>query len=86
MLSHVACVEIKVARNLYCRTQCAFLLNLLVFIRGFKCVYIYMYLISCYDVKDAHCSILSKNLHLHKMHYIGGSGIDRKRQRKRLPP
>ena len=50
------------------------------------CKYIYLYLISCYDVKDAHCSILSKNLHLHKMHDISGSGIDRKRQRKQLPP
>ena len=40
MLSRVARVEIKVAENLYCRTQCAFLFNLLVFFRASKCIYL----------------------------------------------
>ena len=39
-----------------------------------------MYVLSCYDVKDVHCSIFSKNFHLHKMHYISGSGVDRRGQ------
>ena len=37
-----------------------------------------MYILSCYDVKDVHCSIFSKNFHLHKMYYISGSGVDRR--------
>ena len=37
-----------------------------------------MNILSCYDVKDVHCSIFSKNFHLHKMYYISGSGVDRK--------
>ena len=34
-------------------------------------VYIFMYIVSCYDVKDVHYSF-SKNIHLQKMHYISG--------------
>ena len=37
-----------------------------------------MYILSCYDVKDVHCSIFSKNFHLHKMYYIRGIGVDRR--------
>ena len=34
-------------------------------------MYIFMYIVSCYDVKDVHYSF-SKDIHLHKMHYING--------------
>ena len=34
-------------------------------------MYIFMYIVSCYDVKDVHYSF-SKNIHLHKMNYISG--------------
>ena len=34
-------------------------------------MYIFMYISSCYDVKDVHFSF-SKNIHLHKMYYICG--------------
>ena len=34
-------------------------------------MYIFMYIVSCYDVKDAHYSF-SKNIHLHKMYCISG--------------
>ena len=34
-------------------------------------MYIFMYIVSCYDVKDVHYSF-STNIHLHKMHYING--------------
>ena len=34
-------------------------------------MYIFMYIVSCYDVKDVHFSF-SKNIHLHKMYYIRG--------------
>ena len=33
-------------------------------------MYIFMYIVSIYDVKDVHYS--SKNIHLHKMYYISG--------------
>ena len=36
-------------------------------------MYIFMYIFSCYDVKDVHCSF-SKNIHLHKMPCISGVG------------
>ena len=36
-------------------------------------MYIFMYVVSCYDVKDVHCSF-SKNIHLHKIYYISGRG------------
>ena len=39
-----------------------------------------MYILSCCDVKNVHCSIFSKNFHLHKMYYISGSGVDRRGQ------
>ena len=39
-----------------------------------------MYILSCYDVKDVHCLIFSKNFHLHKMYYISGSGVGRRGQ------
>ena len=32
---------------------------------------IFMYIVSCYDVKDVHNSF-SNNIHLHKMYYING--------------
>ena len=34
-------------------------------------MYIFMYIVSCYDVKEVHYSF-SKNIHLHKMYYISG--------------
>ena len=34
-------------------------------------MYIFMYISSCYDVKDVHFSF-SKNIHLHKVYYICG--------------
>ena len=34
-------------------------------------MYMFMYIVSCYDVKDAHYSF-SKNIHLHRIHYISG--------------
>ena len=34
-------------------------------------MYIFMYIVSCYDVKVVHYSF-SKNIHLHKMYYISG--------------
>ena len=37
-------------------------------------MYIFMYIVSIYDVKDVHYS--SKNIHLHKMYYI--SGVERR--------
>ena len=36
-------------------------------------MYIFMYIVSRYNVKDVHYSF-SKNIHLHKMNYISGSG------------
>ena len=39
-----------------------------------------MYILSCCDFKDVHCSIFSKNFLLHKMYYISGSGVDRRGQ------
>ena len=44
-----------------------------------------MYILSCYDVKDVDCSIFSKNVHLHKMYYISGSGVDRRGRGERSP-
>ena len=35
-------------------------------------MYIFMYIVSCYDGKDVHYSF-SKNIHLHKMCYISGN-------------
>ena len=35
-------------------------------------MYIFMYIVSRYNVKDVHYSF-SKNIHLHKMNYISGS-------------
>ena len=35
-------------------------------------MYIFMYIVSCYDVKDVHYSF-SKNSHLHKTYCISGS-------------
>ena len=32
-------------------------------------MYIFMHIVLCYDIKDAHYSF-SKNIHLHKMYYI----------------
>ena len=34
-------------------------------------MYVFMYIISCYNVYDVHYSF-SKNIHLHKMYYISG--------------
>ena len=34
-------------------------------------MYILMYIVSCYDVKDVRYSF-SKNIYLHKMYYISG--------------
>ena len=34
-------------------------------------MYIFMYIVYCYNVKDVHYSF-SKNIHLHKMYYISG--------------
>ena len=34
-------------------------------------MYIFMYIVSCYDVKDVHYCF-SKNILLHKMNYISG--------------
>ena len=34
-------------------------------------MYILMYIVSCYNVKDVHYSV-SENIHLHKMYYISG--------------
>ena len=34
-------------------------------------MYIFMYIVSCYDVKEVHCSF-SKYIHLNKMYYISG--------------
>ena len=34
-------------------------------------MYIFMYVVSCYDIKDVQYSF-SKNIHLHKMYYICG--------------
>ena len=38
-------------------------------------MYRFMYIVSCYDVKDVHYSF-SKNIHLHKMYYVS----DRRRR------
>ena len=34
-------------------------------------MYICMYIVSCYDVKDVYYSF-SSNIHFHKMYYISG--------------
>ena len=34
-------------------------------------MYIFMYIVSCYNAKDVHYSF-SKSIHLHKMYYISG--------------
>ena len=34
-------------------------------------MYIFMYIVSCFDVKDVHY-FFSKNIHLYKMYYISG--------------
>ena len=34
-------------------------------------MYIFMHIVSCYNVKDVHYSV-SENIHLHKTYYISG--------------